>query len=59
MRRLVLLIGALVTAAVVLRRRRPREHVDVEYEDGSLLRLDCGPEARGLRDYADAILDVA
>ena len=59
MRRLLLLVVAILAAIAVLRRRRPREFVDVQFEDGSSIRLAAGPEAQDLLDDAHAILDAA
>jgi hypothetical protein len=58
-RRFFLLMLALVVVAVVLRRRRSTEWVDVQFEDGSSIRLTSGPEARGLLDDAYTILELA
>jgi hypothetical protein len=57
-RRVVLLLAAL--AAVLLWRRaaKPAEHVDVLYDDGSLLRLDRGVEAEDLLDDARELLAI-
>jgi hypothetical protein len=56
-RRLVLLLLGVATAVVLLRRQAD-EFVDVEFEDGSSVRLSRGPEARDLLDDARAILDA-
>ena len=58
-RRLVLLLLGLIAAVGLLRRRRSSEFVDVQFEDGSSLRLTSGPEARDLLDDAYTILDLA
>jgi hypothetical protein len=50
---------ALAAVAVVLRRRRPTELVDVQFEDGSSIRLTTGPEARDLLEDAYTILELA
>ena len=55
---LLLFLGAAAAIAVVRRRRRP-EFVDVQFEDGSSVRLAGGVEARDLLDDADAILEAA
>ena len=55
MRRLVLLLG-IVAAVVVWRRRGAPEHVDVAYEDGSLVRVERGLEAADLLDDARELL---
>ncbi|MGH3080883.1 MAG: hypothetical protein ACRDNH_07080 [Gaiellaceae bacterium] len=54
----LLLLGA-AAAISVLRRRRPTEFVDVQFEDGSGVRLVRGVEAGDLLDDAAAILDAA
>ncbi len=59
MRRLALLLAAAAAATFFLRRRAPTDYVDVEFEDGSALRLHRGPEARALLDEAETILDAA
>ena len=59
MRRLALLVIAAAAAVVLIRHREPREFVDVEFEDGSGLRLDRGVEADDLLDDAYAILEAA
>jgi hypothetical protein len=53
-----LLLGA-AAAFTVLRRRRPTEFVDVQFDDGSSVRLARGIEAGDLLDDADAILEAA
>jgi hypothetical protein len=59
MRRLALLLLAAAAAVVLLRRRDLKEFVDVEFEDGSNIRLERGVEADDLLDDAYAILEVA
>jgi hypothetical protein len=59
MRRLLLLLVGIVAAVGLLRRRRASEFVDVQFEDGSSIRLSGGPEARDLLDDAHAILEAA
>jgi hypothetical protein len=59
MRRLVLLLLAGVAVSALLRRRRAPEHVEVQFEDGSSLRLTGGPEAEDLLDDVYAILRAA
>jgi hypothetical protein len=54
---LVLLVSAGVLSA--LRRRRDTESVDVQFEDGSTVRLTRGIEARDLLDDVYSILDRA
>ena len=58
-RRLLLLLLGITAAVAVLRRRRPSEFVDVQFDDGSSIRLSAGPEAQDLLDDAHAILDTA
>jgi hypothetical protein len=57
LRRLVLLLGAAAVVAV-LRRRRPSEYVDVQFEDGSSFRFARGTEVRDLLDDVYGILDA-
>jgi hypothetical protein len=59
MRRLALLLLAAAAAVVLLRHREPREFVDVEFEDGSSIRLTREIEADDLLDDAYAILEAA
>lgn len=59
MRRLVLLLLGVFAAIGLLRRRHPTAFVDVDFDDGSSLRLTAGAEAEDLLDDARAILDVA
>jgi hypothetical protein len=56
-RRLALVLLAIAGLLAVLRRRRPTEFVDVQFEDGATIRLARGVEARDLLDDASAILD--
>ena len=59
LRSLVLLcVGALV-AGRLLRRRAPSEFVDVDFQDGSMIRLARSPEANDLLEDAYAILERA
>jgi hypothetical protein len=55
---LLLIVGALGVRAL-LSRRAPAEFVDVDFEDGSALRLARGAEAKDLLDDAHAILELA
>jgi hypothetical protein len=59
MRRLALLLLGVAVAVVLLRRREPKEFVDVQFEDGSSVRLDRGIEARDLLDDVYAVLEAA
>jgi hypothetical protein len=54
-----LLLLGIVAAVAVLRRRRPSEFVDVQFDDGSSIRFSAGPEAQDLLDDAHVILDTA
>jgi hypothetical protein len=58
MRRLLLVLLG-VAVVVLLRRRQPSEFVDVQFEDGSSVRLSTGREAQDLLDDAHTILDAA
>ena len=59
MRRLLLVLLGAAAVAAVLGRRAPTRYVEVEFEDGSMLRLERGPEARDLLDDAETILEAA
>ncbi len=59
-RRSLLLVGLGVLAVFgLLRRRAPSRYVDVQYDDGSTMRVSRGPEARDLLDDAERIVEVA
>ena len=58
-RRLALLLLGIAAAVGLLRRRRPAQFVDVQFDDGSSVRLTTGPEARDLLDDAYAVLELA
>jgi hypothetical protein len=59
MRSLVLVaLGALVVLGL-LRRRPPAEFVDVDFDDGSMIRFARSPEADDLLEDAYAILELA
>jgi hypothetical protein len=45
-------------AVIGLFRRRTSEFVEVQFDDGSTIRLTRGPEARELLDRAAAVLEV-
>jgi hypothetical protein len=50
---------ALILGILLWRRtRRPKEHVDVLYDDGSLLRLERGVEAEDLLRDARELLEI-
>jgi hypothetical protein len=58
-RRSLLLIGLGVLAVFgLLRRRAPSQYVELQYDDGSTLRVNRGPEARDLLDDAERIVEV-
>jgi hypothetical protein len=57
--RVVFVFLAVVAAIVVLRGRRRTELVDVQFDDGSSMRLTTGAEARDLLDDARAIVEIA
>jgi hypothetical protein len=57
--RVVFVVLAVVAAIVVLRGRRRTELVDVQFDDGSSMRLTTGAEARDLLDDACAIVEIA
>jgi hypothetical protein len=59
MRRLALLLLGFALAVALLRRRDSKEFVDVEFEDGSSVRLGRGIEARDLLDDVYAVLAAA
>jgi hypothetical protein len=59
MRRLTLLLLGIAAAAGLLRRLRPTRFVEVQFSDGSSVRLTSEPEARDLLDDAYAILQLA
>jgi hypothetical protein len=58
LRRLVLVLLGVAVVLAALRRRRPSEHVDVLFEDGSSFRFAGGSEARDLLDDVYGILDA-
>lgn len=57
-RRFVLLLLGVAAVLAALRRRRPSEHVDVQFEDGSSFRFAAGTEARDLLGDVYGILDA-
>lgn len=59
MRRLVLVLLGVAGVVGLLRLRRSREFVDVQFEDGAAVRLARGVEALDLLDDAYAILGAA
>ena len=58
LRRLVLLLLAIAGLLGMLRRLRPAEFVEVQFEDGAAVRLTRGIEADDLLDDAYAILET-
>jgi hypothetical protein len=58
LRSLVFLLAVAGGVIALLRRRRRPEHVDVHFDDGSMVRLTSGPEARDLLDDVYAALDI-
>jgi hypothetical protein len=58
LRRLVLLLLGVAAVYAALRHRRPSEHVDVQFEDGSSFRFAGGTDARDLLDDVYGILDA-
>jgi hypothetical protein len=57
-RRLVLVLLAIAGVLGALRRLRPAEFVEVQFEDGAALRLTRGIEADDLLDDTYAILET-
>jgi hypothetical protein len=57
-RRLVLLLLALAAVVVLLRRREPTEFVEVDFDDGSSVRVGRGAEARDLLADADELARI-
>jgi hypothetical protein len=53
------IVVAAVVGAVVLVRRRTGEYVEVEFDDGSSVRLESAAEARDLLEDAAAIVEIA
>jgi hypothetical protein len=58
LRRLVLVLLGIAVLLGVLRRLRPAEFVEVQFEDGAAVRLTRGIEADDLLDDAYAILET-
>jgi hypothetical protein len=57
-RRVTIPLAILIGILLWRRAMRPKEHVDVVYEDASLLRLERGVEAEDLLDDARELLDL-
>jgi hypothetical protein len=57
-RRLTIPLAILVGILLWRRAMRPKEHIDLVYEDASLLRLERGVEAYDLLDDARELLEL-
>lgn len=57
-RRVTIPLALLLGIVLWRRAMRPNEHVDVVYEDGSLLRLERGVEAEDLLADARELLEL-
>jgi hypothetical protein len=57
-RRVTIPLAILFGILLWRRAMRPKEHVDVVYEDASLLRLERGVEAEDLLDDARELLEL-
>ena len=57
-RRVTIPLAVIVGILLWRRARRPKEHVDVLYGDGSLLRLERGVEADDLLGDARELLEI-
>ena len=57
-RRITIPLAILVGILLWRRAMRPKEYVDVHYEDASLLRLERGVEADDLLDDARELLEL-
>ncbi|HEX7255234.1 MAG TPA: hypothetical protein VF236_04840 [Gaiellaceae bacterium] len=57
-RRVTIPLAFLVGILLWRRALRPKEYVDVLYDDGSLLRLERGVEAEDLLDDARELLEI-
>jgi hypothetical protein len=57
-RRVTIPLAILVGILLWRRAMRPKEYVDVVYEDASLLRLERGVEAEDLLDDARELLEL-
>ena len=57
-RSVLLVLLALAAAIAFFLRRTPSEYVDVDFDDGSTIRLTGGPEATELLDDVHAVLDA-
>jgi hypothetical protein len=57
-RRVTIPLALLVGVLLWRRAMRPREYVEVLYDDGSVLRLERGVEAEDLLDDARGLLEI-
>jgi hypothetical protein len=57
-RRVAIVLAALAVLLLWRRADRPGDHLDVLYDDGSLLRLEHGVEAEDLLDDARELLEI-
>lgn len=57
-RRVTIPLAILLGIALWRRSARAKEHVDVIYDDGSLIRLERGVEAEDLLDDAHELLET-
>ena len=57
-RRLTIPVAILLGILLWRRAARPKERVDVIYDDGSLIRLERGVEAEALLDDARVLLET-
>jgi hypothetical protein len=58
LRRLVLVLVAVAVVVGFLRRRAQAEYVEVDYDDGSSIRVGRGAEARDLLGDADELVEI-
>ena len=57
-RRVTIPLALLVGILLWRRTMRPKEYVDVTYDDGSMIRLERGVEADDLLDDARELLEI-
>jgi hypothetical protein len=57
-RRVVLLLLAVAALIGLARRRRSEDFVEVDYDDGSSLRMGRGAEARDLLGDAEELVEI-
>jgi hypothetical protein len=58
LRRLVLVLVAVAVVVGLARRRARAEYVEVDYDDGSSIRVGRGAEARDLLGDAEALVEI-